>query len=169
MIASGLVRHAWPVIVLLTMLTCAPSAWAQQPSANAIASAKEILEIKGAPGLYQNVVPNIVEQAKNLFLQTNPMLSKDLNEVAVQVRKDFIPRQQDIADQIAKAYASRFTEQELKDIVIFYKTPLGRKMIAEEPQLVDQTMATIRNWADKLSQEIIGQFRAEMKKKGHDI
>src|SRR5437763_13186100 len=123
MIVSGLVRHAWPVIVLLTMLISASGAWAQQPSANAIASAKEILEIKGAPALYQYVVPNIVEQAKNVFLQTNPMLSKDLNEVAVQMRKEFITRQQDVADQIAKAYASRFTEQELKDMIIFYKTP----------------------------------------------
>jgi len=169
MIASGLVRHAWPFIVLLTTLTCAPSAWAQQPSANAIATAKEILEIKGAAGLYQNVIPNVVEQAKNVFLQTNPMLSKDLNEVAAQMRKDLASRQKEIADQIAKAYASRFSEQELKDMISFYKTPLGRKMLAEEPQLVEQTMTAVRNWADKLSDEVIGKYRAEMKKKGHDI
>ena len=169
MIASGLVRHARPVIVLLTMLTWTPSAWAQQPSANAIAFAKEILEIKGAAGIYQNAIPNIVEQAKNVFLQTNPMLSKDLNDVAAQMRKDLMSSQQEIADQIAKAYASRFSEQELKDMVVFYKTPLGRKMLAEEPQLIEQTMTTVRKWADKLSDEVIGKFRAEMKKKGHDI
>ena len=31
---------------------------------------------------------------------------------------------------MAKVYANGFTEQELKDLSTFYKSPLGKKMIA---------------------------------------
>ena len=41
--------------------------------------------------------------------------------------------------EAAKLYAARFTEQELKDMVAFYKSPLGKKMIAQEPQVLDET------------------------------
>ena len=61
---------------------------AQQPSAASIALAKELLEVKGATTMFDPVVPGVIETAKNTFLTTNPGLSKDLNEVSAQLRKE---------------------------------------------------------------------------------
>jgi hypothetical protein len=72
-------------------------------------------------------------------------------------------------NDVAKLYASRFTEQELKDILAFYKSPLGRKLIVEEPAILDQSMKNAQVWAENLSQEVIAKMRTEMKKRGHDI
>jgi hypothetical protein len=30
-------------------------------------------------------------------------------------------------------------------------------------------MTSAQNWANKLSEDVIGRFRAEMKRKGHDL
>jgi|RhiMetdeSRZDD1v2_1073273.scaffolds.fasta_scaffold1785745_2 uncharacterized protein len=169
MIASRVVRHAFSVVLALGVPTVAPSAWAQQPSAEAIASAKEILDLKGSNLLYDSVIPRIVEQAKNVFLQTSPMLGKDLNDVAAQLRKEMAFRQLEVAEEITKAYASRFTEQELKEIANFYRSPVGRKVIFEEPKLLELAANAIQRWAGRLSDEILEKFRTEMKKKGHDL
>ena len=75
----------------------------------------------------------------------------------------------EIVNDVAKLYASRFTEQELKDILAFYKSPLGRKLIVEEPAILDQSMKNAQVWAENLSQEVIAKMRTEMKKRGHDI
>ena len=72
-------------------------------------------------------------------------------------------------NEVAKLYAMRFTEQELKDALAFYKSPLGRKLLAEEPNLLDQSMKNAQTWADKLSEEVIAKMRTEMKKRGHEI
>ena len=61
------------------------------------------------------------------------MLSKDLNEVAAKLRTELAPRGSELLDQMAKLYAAAFTEQELKDALAFYKSPLGKKVITEEP------------------------------------
>jgi hypothetical protein len=145
------------------------TAVAQQPSASALATAKELITVKGAAALWEPLVPGVIEQAKSVFLQTNPMLGKDLNEVAAKLRTDYAPRKAEVLNDVAKLYAARFTEQELKDALAFYKSPLGRKMVTEEPNILDQSMRNAQNWANRLSEEIIGKMRAEMKKRGHDI
>jgi len=145
------------------------TAVAQQPSAVALATAKELITVKGATALWAPLVPGVIEQAKSVFLQTNPMLSKDLNEVAAKLRTEYAARSAEVVNDVAKLYAERFSEQELKDALAFYKSPLGRKMVTEEPNILDQSMRNAQNWANRLSEEVINKMRAEMKKRGHDI
>jgi uncharacterized protein len=145
------------------------TAGAQQPSAAALAAAKEVITVKGASAIYDPLVPGVIEQAKNVLLQSNPMLGKDLNEVAGKLRTDYASRSTEVINDMAKLYASRFTEQELKDTLAFYRSPLGRKLMTEEPQILDQSMRSAQTWANRLSEEIIGKFRVEMKKRGHEI
>ena len=141
----------------------------KQPSATAIATAKELITVKGANALYSPLVSGVIERTKSVFLQSNPMLGKDLNEVAAKLHAEYAPRSAEILNDVAKLYASRFTEQELKDTLAFYKSPLGRKLVVEEPRFLDQSMKNAQAWAEKLSEEVIAKMRAEMKKRGHDI
>ena len=71
--------------------------------------------------------------------------------------------------EIAELYAAHFTEQEIKDILAFYKSPVGRKMITEEPKALDQSMSHAQAWAVKISDQVLVRMREEMKKKGHDL
>ena len=142
---------------------------AEEPSKTAIATAKEVITAKGANALYAPLVSGVIERTKVVLLQSNPMLGKDLNEVAAKLHADYASRSADILNDVAKIYASRFTEQELKDALNFYKSPLGRKLVVEEPNILDQSMRTAQTWAENLSQEIIAKMRTEMKKRGHDI
>jgi hypothetical protein len=92
-----------------------------------------------------------------------------LNEVALKLRAEYAPRSAEVVNDVAKLYASRFTEQELKDTLAFYKSPLGKKLLAEEPSILDQSMRNAQGWADRLSQEVMGKIRTEMKRRGHEI
>jgi hypothetical protein len=158
------------VLAAAVVIVCgAGAASAQQPSAGAVTMAKEIISLKGATGLWEPIVPGVVEQAKNTFLQMNPQLSRDLTEVSVRLRSELAPRLAELNEEIARLYAARFTEPELKDVLAFYKTPAGRKMIVEEPKVLETSMTHAQNWANKLSEEVISKFRVEMKKKAQDL
>ena len=76
--------------------------------------------------MYANAVPGMVERTKTTLLQSNLNYQKDLNEVALIVAKSLAGREKEIGDGMAKIYASEFTEQELKDLVTFYKSALGK-------------------------------------------
>jgi hypothetical protein len=139
------------------------------PSANAIALAKQLLTMKGTTNFLDPIVIGVVEQSKNTFMQTNINLSRELNEVGAMLRTEFAPRQAALINDVARLYAQRFTEQELKDTVAFFNTPLGKKILTEEPYFVQASYKYAEDWANNLSVEVIGRFRAEMKKKGKEI
>ena len=151
MFAYPAAKPSCAVMLALALAVSIGAAHAQQPSAAAMATAKDLITAKGGNTLYEPIVPGVVETAKNVFLRSNPMLGKDLNEVAAKLRAEFAARSAEIMADVAKLYASRFTEQELKDALAFYKTPLGRKLLVEEPNILDQSLKNAQTWADKLS------------------
>jgi hypothetical protein len=164
-----LARCGRAAALALACLVFSGAAHAQQPSPGAIAAAKELLDLKGASRMFDPLVPGIVETVKNNYLQTNPALYKDLTDVATQLRTEFAPKRVDIINQVAVLYAQRFSEQELKDVVAFYKTPTGKKFVTEEPLVIEQSLSTAQAWSQKLSEEVFSRFRAEMKKRGHEL
>jgi hypothetical protein len=135
----------------------------------AIAAAKEILAMKKASGMYASAVPNIVQQTKDGLLQSNLNYQKDLNEVAVIIAQKFAGREQEIGEGMAKVYANEFTEQELKDLVTFYKSPLGQKLLVSEPRAIQFSMSYMNQWAQLFAETVNGEFRAEMRKRGKEI
>jgi hypothetical protein len=162
------------VFALSTVLACVP-AGAQQPapakqaSPAAVAAAAEILSMKNASAMYAAAVPNIVQQTKDSLLRSNLNYQKDLDEVAVVVAQKMAGRTKEIGDGMAKVYATEFTEQELKDLVVFYKSPLGQKLLAAEPKAIQLSMSFMNQWAQAFAESVNGEFRAEMRKRGKDI
>jgi uncharacterized protein len=145
---------------------------AQQPkaaSSAAIAAAKEILAMKNANAMYANAVPGIVEQTKNQLTQANLNYQKDLNEVAVLVAQKLAGREKEIGEGMANVYASSFSEQELKDLVTFYKSALGQKLLSTEPKAIQGSMAFMNQWAQTFAEAVNAEFRAEMRKRGKQI
>src|SRR5262245_48776685 len=101
-----------------------------------MAAAREILQLKNAGALYANAVPNIVTQTKDQLLSTNLNYQKDLNEVAVIVAQRMAGKEKEIGEGMAQIYCNEFTEKELIDLVAFYKSPLGTKLLASEPRAI---------------------------------
>ena len=148
----------------------APKAEPLKPvSPASLAAAKEILVAKNVSSIYQGAVPGLVTRIKDAMLQSNLNLQKDLDEAAAKVAKDLAGREQEIGEQMAKIYANAFTEQELKDLAAFYKSPLGKKTIDAEPTAFNQSRIYMGEWAQKFSEEINTKLRAEMKARGKPV
>jgi hypothetical protein len=162
-------------VVLGLALIGTPAGAQQQPaplkeaSPAAIAAAKEILTMKNASAMYANAVPNIVQQTKDQLMQSNLNYQKDLNEVAVIVAQKLAGREKEIGEGMAKVYANEFSEQELKDLVTFYKSPLGQKLLSTEPRAIQFSMSYMNQWAQVFAEAVNGEFRAEMRKRGKQI
>jgi hypothetical protein len=174
MFAINFIRSVRIAVLALACAALAGPAAAQQqqlppPSLASISLARELIELKGAQAMFDPLIVGVVEQTKGVLLQTNPQLSKDLDEVAGKLRTDLAPRRNELTTQVATLYATQFTENELKEAVTFFKTPLGRKITAQEPVILDQSFAFMQRWANTLSEEVMSKFRAEMKKKGHNL
>jgi hypothetical protein len=168
MIATKGIRLACAAALIVVGLTGA--AQAQPASAAAMATARELVDLKGGNKMFDPVIVNVVDQTRTALLRTSPQLAKDLNEVASAIVVEYASKRAELQTEAAKFYANRFSEQELKDIVTFYKSPLGQKMLAQEPLVLDDTFNYVQQqWAPKFSEEVMTRIRAEMKKRGHQL
>jgi uncharacterized protein len=145
------------------------AAHAQEPSKAAIAAAREVIIAKGGALMFIPLLHGVIESVKQSFLPTNPNLARELNDVAQIIHKDLDAKRSEPLDEVATIYARHFTEQELSDLVVFYKTPLGQKWAREEPAAIEEGLHRVKEWTDSFSQVVLGRFRTEMQKKGHQL
>jgi len=145
------------------------AAHAQQPSAATVALARDVIAIKGATSMVEPLVRGVIESVKNSFVPTNPNLIRELNDVAAALQKEYDAKRSEVLDQMARGYAAHFTEQELKDLLVFYKTPLGQKFTKEEPAAIEDGLRRAQQWADTFSETVMIRMRSEMQKKGHPL
>jgi uncharacterized protein len=178
MIARLSTRYLLAVLIVLGTLStvrqaaaqaAAPAAPAHQPSPAAIQLAKQIVDLKGVKDIYAPLVRGVVNKTRDAFMQTNFMWANDLNEVAAIEQRQYAPRVSEMVDATARIYASHFTEQELKQLLAYYQSPIGQKATVEEPKIVEESMANAGSWGDNLVQEVMASMRTEMKKRGHDM
>ena len=150
----------------VALVAFGPAVHSQQPSATAMAAARDLVASTGSTELFTPLIAGVVEQAKLLFLQQNPGLGKDLNEISIKLRTDLAPRFSELNDEVARLYAANFTEPELKAILAFYQSTVGKKLLEQQPKVVDSSMKFAQEWANKLSDEVIAKMRDELKKRG---
>lgn len=147
----------------------AAAAPAVQPSAAQLKLANELLTINGEGSSFDAIIPGIIEQAAGSFVQANPDLIQELREVAKALTPQYENRRAEITTILARAYARQFSEAELTQLVAFYRSPVGVKLVERRQQLLEEGLQGIQAWSAQFSREMESRVREEMKKRGFTI
>lgn len=75
------------------------------------------------------------------------MFSSKMDQMMDVISKEFTWDK--LKDDYIKLYADVYTEQELKDIITFYKTPSGQALVKKQPEIMQRSM--------EVSQKVMGQ------------
>ena len=154
---------------LLFALTAASASVAQTTQSANFQLARDVVIASGATRAFEGVIPSILGQSLNVFVQQNPDLTKDLTETVKGMAPDFEKRISEIIDIVANVYATRFSDAELKDILAFYRSASGKKLVAQLPNVLEESFVKTQEWSAKISEQIVIRLRADMKKRGHTI
>ena len=136
------------------------------PDADRLAAAKELMVVTGSARQFDAFMPLMLKQLEVTFTRMRPDQEATIKEVFHLMTDRFISRKQELIDEIAVVYASRFTLEELNGVAAFYKSPLGLKFVEAQPELMKQGMAIGQAWGLKIGQEIDGEVRKELKNRG---
>lgn len=177
MIASTM--RAAAVAVLLGAGFCA-GAYAQQPapapaapapqfSPSHLAAARELALQLRVDDPIKVILDEMRTQVVASFTTTRPELKSDLEQVLVAMNPQIAAKREEIIDVAARAFASRFSEAEIGDLLKFLKSPLGAKYLRLQPEAFTEYSSRIESWIASLNDYVITNVRAEMKKKGHDL
>jgi hypothetical protein len=82
------------------------------------------------------------------------------------IQVDFMSRLMDDAPAI---YARHFSASELRELIAFYRTPIGKKAISVLPQVTSEIMALIMPQLPKVQSEVMKSFGKILRKRGLTI
>lgn len=153
----------------LAQAATAPAAKPPQPSAEQLKLANELLVANGEASSFDAVIPNVVEQTAAGFVQSNPDLIRDLREVAKQLSAQYESRRTEIVQILATIYATEFTTQELRELLAFYRSEAGKKLVTKREELLKVGFSSIQAWSAQFAREMEVRVREEMKKRGFTI
>lgn len=113
--------------------------------------ARELLEITKSSELALQIIHQILSVQK----QQNPDVPANF---WTELEREF--KAEDLTALVVPVYARHFTEDELKAIIAFYRTPAGEKMIAAMPQISRESMEIGQTWGMQIGQKVVDRIQA---------
>ena len=164
-------RRALIVAVWLIAATVglARPALAQSPSPDALAAAKELVETMRASDQLKALFPLIMQQLKPAIAQGRPEVERDYDAAMPQIVAAANARMKEFVDAIAVVYAAHFTADELRQISVFYRGPVGQKFLQNMPKIMQDSMAVGQKFGESLAADMRDRMTDELRKRGHKI
>ena len=95
----------------------------------------------------------------NYYKQNNPQISSEYwDNASKHVDYD------ELVQKLVPVYSKHFTEQEIVDLLKFYNTSTGKKMIEKTPTILEESMEIGRKWGIELAQKIEKEIPVSTKK-----
>lgn len=113
-----------------------------------------LMEISGSADLGTQVMYAIIEQYKEIIPDVP-------DEYWNMVLKEF--SSDELIQLIVPIYDRYFTHEEIKDIIKFYETPTGKKMVENLPFITQESMNAGQQWGMEIGERI----QNELKKDGY--
>jgi hypothetical protein len=162
-------RALVPAVAVAVLLALSGDLRAQSPDAARVAAAKELMQVAGVAKQFDEVMPLLAQRLGESFASVAPDKADEIHEVFKQIATAFVDRKGELIDQVATLYAERLSVEELTGIIAFYKSPLGAKFIALQPEIAREAMTLGQRWGARIGREIEEEARKELKKRGVDL
>lgn len=109
------------------------------------ASIKTLLEVTGSGKLGVQVVQNMLASYK----QSLPNVPQDFWDNLIKELKPEV-----LIEMIIPIYDKYYTADEIKKLIEFYQTPLGKKLISVMPQIMQESMQTGQAWGEEVGKKV---------------
>lgn len=130
----------------------------------------KLLEVTGAASIGQQMSQVTVQQLTDAIKRARPDVPTEmLDIVREEVNKtiaDAMVAKGGFVDVVTPIYHKHFTHQEVKGLLSFYQSTLGKKTISVLPALMQESMVAGQRWGQALGPIIQERVRQRFKDKG---
>jgi len=128
--------------------------------------AKEAVEASKSTVSLDRILPQLAERAKHDLISKRPDEADQISSIVDDVALSLAPRRGDLEEEVARAYARIFTEDELKQIAAFYKSDAGKKLIEQTPVVARAIDQAARVWSNGIRRDMSQAIGKKLKDAG---
>lgn len=134
-----------------------------------LAIAREYVELSDRAGIYELRIIDLGTSIMRLLIQQNPALADPVADAVQDVATQYLGEKGALYDQFARIYASRFTIEEIREILAFYSTPTGAKLLEQNAGINQDLTNVLGLWENNARTEFMSRVRALMRQAGHNV
>lgn len=159
------------VFIFLTLITLVFSFSATADDHTHRVAAEKLLLLMNQDRLVEQMFPQmkqfIFEQMQQQDISTDqyPKLEKYFKQIFDVMQEEL--SWEKTKDDYIQIYTAVFTEEEINELIAFYESPIGQKMTAKMPQLVQESMKVsqkfVQNMMPKI-QKLAAEMASEIQK-----
>ena len=165
-------------ILILAVLCLGMSGYvgAQQNSADAPATKEDVekyLQVMHSKEMVTKMVDAMMKPMHQMlheqYLKDKDRLPPDFEERMTKIMDDYLKSfpWDDILDAMVPVYQKHLTKGDIDELVAFYSTPTGQKLIKELPEIsaeaMQKMMPMLRKSIDRMTQQIQEEIAAQVK------
>jgi hypothetical protein len=115
---------------------------------------QQFMEVTGSAKLGMQVLTNVVAAYKNIYPEAG-------NEFWDEFIKEVDP--QAMVNLVIPVYERNFSDEDIVQLIAFYKTPLGKKVVEKMPAIMQESMQIGAAWGKQMSEKVM----EKLKQKGY--
>ena len=150
-------------LIAAALAFAVPTLAAAQQDLEALELANEIMTLNGSRDAMNEILPNVADAAKTSFIRTNPQMQLGIIEIVDRNALELVERRRDLDARIAQLWTQAFTRDELREIVAFYKTPVGQKFAVRQPQIAPAQVRIAGQWSNEIAEELARRVGEELR------
>jgi hypothetical protein len=173
--ALGLARRETAMNVILLIVSLALCATPRIATAEPLSAEKrtdilKLLENTGSADIGKQMAVAVVGQMTHAMKELRPDIPQRILDVLpVEVEAVFEENMASFVEIVVPIYHRYFTAAEIKELLRFYSTDLGKKAIRVMPALMNESMLAGQEWGRRLGPTIDQRVRARCKKEGYEL
>jgi uncharacterized protein len=116
---------------------------------------KKLMDVTGSGKMGVQVVQSLMPS----FQRAHPAVPQQFwDDFAKAVKPE------DLVDLVVPIYDKYYSEEDIDQIIAFYNSPVGKKMISTLPMVMQESMAAGQTWGKQLADKVA----QELKEKGYE-
>ena len=155
---------SWSMVTAAGAQQAAPT-----PDPARIAAAKKLFTAMGVDAQYKVMVDTMTNGLAAIVQQRHPSHGAAIGDVFGSLKQRFLDRSGEMIEMIAPLWAEKFTAEDLDAIADFFATPVGRKLVSVQPEIMQRSMQLGMVWGQRIGAEVEAEARIELKKRGIDL
>lgn len=151
-----------------TFMSIAPAQAQLEISPEHLAIAREYVDMTDSAQLYERTLIEMGLQVMRVMIQEDPSLQESLINALQTVYDGYLLDRDSLYNQFARIYAIRFSVEELQEIVDFYRSDVGVRLLEQNQSINEDLQTVLAVWSRNTSNEYLARVRSELRNQGYN-
>jgi len=162
-------RRLYPLLLLLVLSACTPTLTPQQ---QAVASEQQLLRLVRI-SLTERLQPQIEasyrQQVMALLPADPPPSETTIRMVDEEIDGAMKQKISELEERLAAIFSARFTPDEIRQLVAFHESEVGRKSHAESAAIAGESRDALQQWSQGFEQVLFERLTDRFSKEGLEL